>query len=211
MFDGKGGTVTEQIQAPRLSPERALLRVVGAQTVLGALLGALWILLAPPVHGVVVLTKTGKRVHAYLGSEADHFFLSATLMLGLVSVLAVVTAVAVWQWRAHRGPAMVLTLVLGSITAAGAAAGVGTVLAWLRYGSLDIDGAPVTPEHKLHFVTEAPSVFFGTQPLQIALTLLLPAVAGALVYAIAAAGSPHDDLGGYPAQKEPDLAPHVIM
>lgn len=204
-------TVTEQIQAPRVSRVRAILLIVGVQTLVGAVLGAVWAALAPPVHGVVALTKAGKRVHAYLGSEADHFFTSATLLLGLLSILAVVAAVAAWQWRAHRGPFMAVAVTVGSITAAAAAAGVGTGLAWLRYGTLDIDGAPVTPEQRLQYVTEAPSVFFGTQPLQIALTLLLPAVAGALGYAIAAAGSPHDDLGGYPAQREPDLAPHVVM
>ena len=67
-----------------------------------------------------------------------------------------------------------------------------------RYGVVDIDAAPVTPEHRVHYFTEAPSVFFGHSPLQIAATLLVPAAAAALVYALIAVSTPRDDLGAYP-------------
>ena len=89
---------------PRISRRRAVLIVVIGLAVAGALIGALWAWIAPPIHGVVALTRSGERVRAYLGNEADHFFIGAFLIVGMLSVLAVVAAVLVWQWRAHRGP-----------------------------------------------------------------------------------------------------------
>ena len=174
---------------------RRLLAVVVAMAVAGALIGAAWAVLAPPVHGAVALTKKGDRVHVYLGSEADHFFVSAVIMVGLLTSAAVVTAVLVWQWRRQRGPWMVIALTLGGIAGAGAATAGGAALARLRYGAVDVAGAPISPEHRVHYVTEAPTVFFGHAPLQVLATLLVPAVAAALTYAALAAGSAHDDLG----------------
>ena len=89
-------------------------------------------------------------------------------------VVAVVAAVLVWQWRAHRGPTMVAALALGAAVAAGAAAGVGAVLVHWRYGAIDVDAAPISPEHRVHYVIEAPPVFFGHSPLQAAVTILFP-------------------------------------
>ena len=173
--------------------------VVVGLVVLGVLLGAVWAGVAPPVHGAVALTKAGERVHVYLGNEADHFFVAAVMMVGLLVAAAVVSAVAVWQWRSHRGPWMVVGLILGGVAAAGAATAVGAALGWLRYGAVDIAGAPVSPEHRVHYVTEAPSVFFGHGPLQAAATLLLPAVAAALTYGAMAAAAADDDLGVNPS------------
>jgi Protein of unknown function (DUF2567) len=181
--------------------KRALAVVVGL-AVAGVLVGALWAWLAPPVHGAIALTKAGERVHAYLGNEADHFFVSAVMMIGLLTAAAVVSAVAVWQWRQHRGPWMVVALTLGGLAAAGAATGVGAALGRLRYGVVDIAGAPVSPDHRVHYVTEAPTVFFGHAPLEVLATLLVPAVAAALTYASMAAGSAHDDLGVTPSVPE---------
>jgi Protein of unknown function (DUF2567) len=167
----------------------------------GALVGALWAWLAPPIKGAVALTHSGERLHEYLGSEADHFFVSAFLMLGLLNVVAAVAAVLAWQWRPHRGPGMVTGLCTGVVIAAGAAVGVGVLLAHLRYGTPDFAAAPVSHEHPLYYVTEAPSVFFGPSWLQSACTLLIPAATAALVYAVPVAATARDDLGGYPAVK----------
>lgn len=178
---------------------RAAAAVVAVSlAVLGALAGVLWAWLAPPAHGVIALTKSGTRAHAYLGAEADHFFVAAFLMVGILTVVAVVAAVAAWQWRAHRGPLMVAALAVGAMLGAGAAAGIGALLVRARYGEVDIDAAPVTPEHRVHYFTEAPSVFFGHSPLQIAATVLMPAAAAALVYALIAVSTARDDLGAYP-------------
>jgi Protein of unknown function (DUF2567) len=92
-------------------------------------------------------------------------------------------------------------LCTGVVIAAGAAVGVGVLLAHLRYGTPDFAAAPVSHDHPLHYVTEAPSVFFGPSWLQSACTLLLPAATAALVYAIPVAATARDDLGGYPAVK----------
>ena len=187
--------------APRISRRRAAITVTAGLLPVGVLVGALWAWLAPPIKGAVALTHSGERLHEYLGSEADHFFVSAFLMLGLLNVVAAVAAVLAWQWRPHRGPGMVTGLCTGVVIAAGAAVGVGVLLAHLRYGTPDFAAAPVSHDHPLYYVTEAPSVFFGPSWLQSACTLLLPAATAALVYAVPVAATARDDLGGYPAVK----------
>jgi Protein of unknown function (DUF2567) len=201
---------------PRTSRTRAALLVATGLALTGAAVGALWAVLAPPVHGVIALTKSGDRVHAYLGAEADHFFVAAFLMIGMLSVVALIAAVLAWQWRAHRGPVMVVALALGAVAAAAAAAAVGAVLVGSHYQAVAIDAAPVTPEHRVFYLTEAPSVFFGHSPMQIAMTLLLPAATAALVYALMAVSTARDDLGGYPpvdyaTVRAPDGYPTVTM
>jgi hypothetical protein len=195
------------VEPPRISRPRAALSTVAGLTVAGALVGALWAWLAPPIHGVVALTKSGNRVKGYLGNEGDHFFVAAFLVVGMVSALALVAAVLVWKWRAHRGPVMAAALAIGSAAAAGAAAGVGAVLVHWRYGVIDIAGAPVSPEHRVHYVVEAPAVFFGHGPLQIATTILFPAAVAAFVYALMAVSTQRDDLGAWPPVEEPVLGP----
>ncbi|AKS36601.1 membrane protein [Mycolicibacterium goodii] len=188
---------------PRVSRARAAVIVVAALTAAGVLLGVLWSVLAPPIHGVVALTRSGDRAHGYLGAESDHFFTAAFMFSGLLVVLAVIAAVALWQWRAHRGPVLVSALVVGCAAAAGAAAGVGALLVHARYGSIDVAGAPVTPEHRVHYVVEAPPVFFGHTPLQVAATILFPAAVAALVYALIAVSTSRDDLGAWPPVEAP--------
>jgi hypothetical protein len=185
-------------EPPRISRRRAALSVVAGLTVVGALVGTLWAWIAPPVHGVIALTRSGERVHVYLGSEAENFFIAAFLMLGLLTVLGVVTAVLVWQWRPHRGPVMALALSVGLSAAAGIATGVGAALVRWHYGVTDIAGAPVTPQHRVDYVTQAPPVFFAHTPLQMAATIVLPAAAAALIYALLAVSTSRDDLGGWP-------------
>jgi hypothetical protein len=121
---------------PRISRRRAAATVAVGLLPVGVLVGGLWAWLAPPIKGVVVLTHSGERIRDYLGSESDHFFVAAFLMLGLLNVVAAVAAVLAWQWRAHRGPAMLAALCTGMVIAAGAAIGVGVLLAQsisLRY------------------------------------------------------------------------------
>lgn len=187
------------VGAPRLSRGFAAGVIVLAMTVVGGLLGVLWSWLAPPIHGVVALARSGQRVHAYLGGEADNLFVSAAILGGLLVVLAVVSAVLVWQWRAHRGPLVATALWAGASLAAAAAAGVGAAIVHWRYGTVDFDSAPVSPEHRVFYFTEAPPVFFGHGPLLIATTLVLPAALASLTYALMAVATPRDDLGGWPA------------
>ncbi|ODQ96118.1 DUF2567 domain-containing protein [Mycolicibacterium holsaticum] len=193
---------------PRVSRTRAALIVVAGLTMAGVLVGALWAWLAPAIHGVVALTKDGDRIRAYLGNEGDHFFTAAFLLLGMSSVVAAVSAVLVWQWRAHRGPTMVSALAIGCAAGAGAAAVVGAVLVRLRYGVIDVASAPVSPEHRVHYVVEAPPVFFGHSPLLIAVTILFPAATAALIYSLIAVATPRDDLGAWPPVEAP-VAPAV--
>lgn len=196
--------------APRTSRRRAIGTVVVGLLLTGAPIGALWAWIAPAVHGVVALTHDGDRVHDYLGPESEHFFVAAVLMLGLMNVVAVVAAVLVWQWRAHRGPGMVAGLCAGVLGAAAAAAGVGALLVQLHYGTVNFDAVPVAHDNPVYYFTEAPPVFFGHTALQIACTLLLPVATAALVYAVAVAASPRDDLGGYPVI-ESAAAPTAVV
>jgi MFS family permease len=188
---------------PGVSRRRATIAVIVGLLVTGVPVGALWAWLAPAVHGVVALTRDGDRVHDYLGNESEHFFVAAFVMLGLLNVVAVIAAVLVWQWRAHRGPAMVFALCIGTVCAAAAAAAVGALLVHLHYGTVDFDAAPVTEQNRVYYFTQAPPVFFGQAPLQVACTLLLPAATAALVYAVLAAATARDDLGGHPAVEPP--------
>jgi hypothetical protein len=159
------------------------------------LVGGLWAWMAPPIRLVVARTRAGERVHDYLGAESQHFFDVPCLMLGLLTVLAVVAPVLVWQWRRLRGPGMVIGLTIGMVAAAAVASTVGAVLVLLRYGALDIDKVPLLGSPSVGYVIQAPPVFFGPGPLQMATTLLWPAAVAALVYALLAAGSARDDLG----------------
>jgi hypothetical protein len=194
---------------PRVPRRRAVATVVLALSLAGVAVGALWALLAPPVAGVVGLTRAGDRVRGFVGDAADQYFLGAFLLPGMVSVVAIVAVAAVWRWRAHRGPAMAGALVIGSMLAAGAAAGVGAALAHWRYGAVDVAGAPVSPEHRVHYVTEAPAVFFGHTPLQIALTIVFPAGLAALAYALCVLSTPRDDLGAWPPVEPRAFGPGV--
>jgi len=196
---------------PRFSRRQAAVTVVVGLAVSGALVGALWAWIAPSIHSVVALTKSGDRVHAYLGNESDNFFVAAFLLVGLVVALAVVSAVLVWQWKPHRGPVLVAALALGSATAAGAAAGVGALLVRSRYDVIDIADAPISPEHRVHYVTEAPPVFFAHSPLLIAASIMFPAAMAALVYALIAVSMSRDDLGGWPPVDQPVMPRPVTV
>ena len=55
----------------------------------------------------------------------------------------------------------------------------------------------------MFYVTEAPAVFFGHSPLQIAASIVFPAGVAALVYAICALSTTRDDLGAWPPIEHP--------
>ena len=173
-----------EVAAPHISLGRALAVVVIGLTVTGALVGALWAWLAPPIHGVVALTKSGDRIKAYLGNEADHFFISAVPLVGMLAVLAVVAARADLAVACPPGTGDGRRAGDRCGPRRGGRGGCRRALVRVRYGTIDIAGAPVSPEHRVHYVIEAPAVFFGHSPLQIAATMLFPAAVAALVYAL---------------------------
>ncbi|MDN4521615.1 MULTISPECIES: DUF2567 domain-containing protein [Mycolicibacterium] len=195
--------MTHPAPSPTVSRSRAAVTVVAGLAAAGAVVGALWAWLAPPIRGVIALTRSGDRVKAYLGADSDHWFTSAALMVGMLSVLAVVAAVWVWQWRAHRGPVMTAALAVGAVASAATATGVGALVAHLRYGGIDMAAAPVSEQQRVHYIVEAPSVYFGHSPVQIAVTLLYPAAVAAIVYLFAAVATPRDDLGAWPPVENP--------
>ncbi|OBG32309.1 DUF2567 domain-containing protein [Mycobacterium sp. E3198] len=203
--------MTEQAGPPTVGPtgvpRAARRRAIGAAalgvTATGAVIGALWAWIAPPIHAVVAITRAGERVHDYLGTESEHFFTAPCLMLGLLTVLAVVATALVWQWRRHRGPAMVLALSLGMVAAAAVAAATGVLLVRLRYGAVNFDAVSLSGSPAVAYVIQAPPVFFAQKALQVAMTLMWPAGVAALVYALMAAADARDDLGGLPVADRP--------
>ena len=198
------GQETPETSGPaRTSRTRAIVVAALGVAATGALIGGLWAWIAPPIHAVVAITRAGERVHDYLGNESEHFFDAPCLMLGLLTTLAVVAAVLVWQWRQHRGPGMVVGLSVGMAAAAAAASAVGALLVRASYGSLDFDAVPLFGKPSVGYVVQAPPVFFSDKPLQVAVTLAWPVGIAALVYAVLAAANARDDLGALPAAAEP--------
>ncbi len=193
-------TAAAQPVAPHRPRLLASLAIVAGLAVCGAVLGVVWAKIAPPIHTITALTRSGERADAFLGREADNQFVAAAMWIGLMSMLAVVAAVLVWQWRAHRGPAQVTALWIGIAAASAAGAGVGAALKHSRYGTPDHAGVPLSPENRVHYFTEAPPVFLGHSPLQIAVAVLGPAALSALVYALMTVATHRDDLGASPSQ-----------
>ncbi|MGB8407667.1 MAG: DUF2567 domain-containing protein [Mycobacterium sp.] len=200
----------ESALPPKLSHRAAALRVAIGFALAGVLVGALWALVVPPIHGAIVLSRKGERVSGFIGDESDRVFLGAALLVGFLGVLAAVTTVLVWQWRAHRGPLMAAALALGGLAAGGAAPGVGAALAYWRYGSVDIAAAPVSAEHRVFYTTEAPSAVFGHSPWLLAATVFFPAGIAALVYAFCVLATKRDDLGAWPPV-EPSMTGAPIL
>ncbi len=190
-----------------LARARAITVVALGLSVTGVMIGGLWGWIAPPIHAVVALTRSGERVHDYLGNESEHFFVAPCLMLGLLSVVGVVAAVLVWQWRGRRGPAMVVGLSIGSAAGAAVAAAVGVLLVRLRYGALNFGAVPLSTDHKVAYVIEAPPVFLSQGPLLVVVTLIWPAFTSVLTYAVLAAANAHDDLGRSVAAWPPGATP----
>jgi hypothetical protein len=190
---------SEPAGVPRTSRRRAAVIVALGAPVAGVVIGGLWAFIAPPIRAVVAITRSGERVHDYLGTESEHFFDAPCLLLGLLTVLAVVAAVLVWQWREQRGPSMVIGLTIGMVAAAAAASATGAALVRLSYGALNFDAVPLSGKPSVAYVIQAPPVFFSDEVLSVATTLMWPAAVAALVYAVLAAADARDDLGGLPA------------
>jgi hypothetical protein len=67
----------------------------------------------------------------------------------------------------------------------------------------------VSPEHRVHYVVEAPPALFSHSPLVAAVTIIVPAGVAALVYALIAMATARDDLGAWPPIEEPVPGPPV--
>lgn len=200
----QAGPDTPQPASARRTPRWRAVVIAGlGVSATGALIGALWAWIAPPIRAVVAITRAGDRVHDYLGAESEHFFDAPCLMLGLLTVVAVVAPVLAWQWREHRGPRMVVGVVIGMVVVAAIASAVGALLVRLLYGALDFDAVPLLGSPSVAYVVEAPPVFFSDGPLQVAVFLIWPAGIAALVYAVLAAADARDDLGALPAADRP--------
>lgn len=196
-------STVDQVAPPRFSHLRAAAIVFGGLAAAGALVGALWSVIAPGVHGAIADTRDNGRVFVHLGNEADNYFIATTMLMGMATVVAVIVSAAVWQWRAHRGPMMMGALTLGALACAAVAAAVGAALVRLRYGVLDIAGAQLDEGHRIKYVVEAPAVFYGHTPAQIAVTLALAPCLAAVTYMFCVVACARDDLDAWPSAKVP--------
>ncbi len=105
---------------------------------------------------------------------------------------------------------MLTALAVGNGVAAAAACAVGVLLAHWRYGAVDVAGAPVSEQHRVHYVTEAPSVFFGHGPAHVALTIVFPAAVATVFYLFGVVSTGRDDLGAWPPVETVGPAPVTV-
>lgn len=156
---------------------------------LGVPAGAIWALLAPAVHLLVVAEDRG----IVLTTESLHRFDALAIFVGVTLVVGVLSAVALWAMRRLRGPAAAAALSLGSVLGAGVAALVGMGLARLRFPAPE--GAAVD------------SVVASAPGLSTPLVLIVQPFAAALVYLLLVALSPDDDLGVDEGEREAPAEP----
>ncbi|MGW0043128.1 DUF2567 domain-containing protein [Rhodococcus sp. NPDC003348] len=161
----------------RRADTAAAARVVVGIVVVSALAGIVWGLLVPAQHFLVV--SGGGAVS--LTGESGHQFDAVALFLCLGAILGVLSAVAVWTRRAHRGVAQVIGLVVGSVVGASAAAVVGLGVARLRFpGVEDLELGQIVP---------------ATPGLGTMMALIAQPFAASLVYLLLVSLSSRPDLG----------------
>lgn len=108
----------------------AALRAGLAVLVISAVVGALWAVLAPPEHWVVV----DPQHRSTLPGESTHRFDAVALFLGCAAATGLLSALAVWRLqRWARGPILVGGLLLGSLLGAGVMVAVGEQVAQWRF------------------------------------------------------------------------------
>ncbi|MGH3670718.1 MAG: DUF2567 domain-containing protein, partial [Pseudonocardiaceae bacterium] len=116
--------------------------VLGVVAVLGVPWGVLWAWLAP---GEVVARSTEAAtlgvVLPFAGQD-EHLFddMATFVLLGLAA--GVLTGAALWMFRRHRGPLVLLAAVAGSLIAGWLAMRTGLWLVASRYPDLASAGAP---------------------------------------------------------------------
>ncbi|MEU8901662.1 DUF2567 domain-containing protein [Nocardia sp. NPDC048505] len=108
---------------------RAALLVGAALVVLGIAGGVAWGFLAPAEH--LLVTQPGRG--APLTGESTHQFDAVAIFVCLGFVAGVLSAVAVWKWRAVRGPILQLGLLVGSLVSAFAMRWFGETVAEWRF------------------------------------------------------------------------------
>ncbi len=87
---------------------------VVALLVLGVALGLIWYRLAPTELSVVLRDGTT----APLPTESDHRFDAVALFALIGFGAGLLSGTALWQWRSHRGPVLLVAGVVGSLLSA---------------------------------------------------------------------------------------------
>ncbi|CAM3019053.1 DUF2567 domain-containing protein [Skermania piniformis] len=158
-------------------PIRAAARVFAGCVLLSVLGAVVWALSAPPEQVLVVGPDRGR----VLTGESDHLFDAVGVFCCIAAVVAVWSAAAAWQWRAMRGPAQVVGVLIGSGVGAFTMAVVGQFAARLRFPRIDDPAVDTVISH--------PPTLDTTIPL-----LVQPLIAG-MVMLIFASLNTRDDLG----------------
>ncbi len=152
--------------------------IVTVTTVVGALQGVLWSLIAPGEQFVIV---AGGQVAA-LPTESYHQFTSIAIFALIGVVSAVSLATLSWHWRSVRGAATVLVLA--------GANGVGALTAYLlgRVLAVGVDPGSIGP-------TSVPSVVLAAPTLGNALVIIVQPAVAVVVYTFLVAWEGQAHLG----------------
>lgn len=164
---------------------KAAARVVVVSVVVSALAGVVWGFLAPAEHLLVVVENQG----AALTGESAHQFDSVAIFVGIAALLGLVAAVGCWQWRSLRGPTLFAGLLIGAAAGTAAMAGVGELVAQLRY-----------PRPESAAVNTIVAVAPGIGTL---LVLIVQPLVASFVFLAVASVNPLDDLGSTRARFTP--------
>jgi uncharacterized membrane protein YgdD (TMEM256/DUF423 family) len=156
---------------------RAAAIAVVVCVVVGAIGALVWGFAAPAEHLIVVAPDRG----APLTGESMHQFDAVAIFACIAAVIGILTAAAIWQWRAVRGPVLYAGLLIGSAVGAATMYVAGELVARLRFPHVD---APAVDQ----IITVAPTV--GTYVV----LLIAPLLTSFTVLAMAAV-SARDDLG----------------
>lgn len=164
---------------------RAALWIVPAVLVVSLIGGGVWGLLAPTQKSLVVpgddpIALTGESMHRF---DAVAIFACVGLVAGLLS------AAAVWRWRAVRGPVILVALLAGSLAGAWLMSWFGEQVAgWIH---------PRPDNPPVRTVVELAPVVDGWTVL-----LIQPLLAGLVVLLLSALSTSEDLGAGLPARAE---------
>ena len=184
------GTLGASLTTVSRTEIRAAAIAIVVCVVVGAVGALVWGFAAPPEHLIVVAPDRG----AALTGESAHQFDSVAIFACIAAAIGILTAAAVWQWRAVRGPVLFAGLLIGSGAGAATMYFAGELVARLRFPHVD---SPAVDQ----IIAVAPTV--GTY-----VVLLVAPLLTSFTVLVMAAVSPRDDLGAdvSPAPQAAELA-----
>lgn len=163
--------------------------VGGASTVVGALAGLGWGLIAPGQH---LYVADGGRTLA-MDLDSNNVFAAIAIFILVTALAGVLCGALAWSWRSMRGPAVGLAVVFGGIVGAVLAAAIGGRVASARLGW---PGEAGLTEMVGQVVVRPPTIgLWSNSGSLLWVALIGQALAAGLVYLFAAGLTAESDLG----------------